>query len=74
MAKSKLISIRMDETALAYVDSYASKHGYLTRSKVINNFVNACLFCCAGDGTEIIANCFDPYDEKLVLNVSKKSL
>lgn len=74
MGKSKLISIRMDETALACVDEYASKHGYLSRSKVINNFVNACLFCCAGDGTKIIANCFDPYDEKLILQVTKKHL
>ena len=72
MPKSKLISIRMDETALANVDAYASKHGYLSRSKVINNFINACLYCCAGDGTEIIANCFDPYDEKLVMQVTKK--
>lgn len=72
MAKSKLISIRVDETALVCIDEYASKYSYLSRSKIINNFINACLYCCAGDGKEIIANCFDPYDEKLVLNVSMK--
>ena len=72
MGKSKLVSIRVDEMALAKIDERASKHGYLTRSKVINNFINACLYCGAGDGTEIIANCFDPYDEKLVMQVTKK--
>lgn len=72
MAKSKLISIRVDEVALEVIDNYAGAHNYLSRSRVINNFINACLYCCDGDGTEIIASCFDPYDEKLVLNVSKK--
>lgn len=72
MAHSKLISIRVNESALAKIDELASKHNYLTRSWIINNLINACLYCCAGDGTDIITNCLDPYDEKLVLNVSKK--
>lgn len=72
MAQTKLISIRVDELALAEIDKRARKHFYLSRSHVINNFINACLYCCAGDGTEIIANCFDPYDEKLVMQVTKK--
>lgn len=39
MTDSKLISVRLDERDLSYIDRYCEEHRYCKRSRVINDAV-----------------------------------
>ena len=73
MAQTKLISIRLDEKILAYIDAVADKHTYLDRSKVIARLLSAMVQCCEYKNLMEVLNCYDPYSDGISIEVKQKN-
>lgn len=73
MAQTKLISVRLDEKILAYIDAVANKHTYLDRSKVIARLLSAMVQCCEYKNIMEVLNCYDPYADGISIEVKQKN-
>ena len=73
MAQTKLISIRLDEKILAYIDAVAAKQTYLDRSKVIARLLSAMVQCCEYKNLMEVLNCYDPYCDGISIEVKQKN-
>lgn len=72
MAQTKLISIRLDEKIVAYIDAVAAKQTYLDRSKVISRLLSAMVQCCEYKNLMEVLNCYDPYSDGISIEVKQK--
>lgn len=73
MSKNRktLVSMRMDDDILTKIDHFLKIHYYYSRTTVVCHLLRA-LFQCGSDGiiNEILRH-FDPYDEGIVITISK---
>lgn len=70
--RTKMVSLRIPKNLLDCVDRYVSRYDYLTRSRVIENCINAVMLCGTDDTRMKVVHSFDPYDDGLVITCSKK--
>lgn len=71
MERSTLISVRLEKPILEAIETIAQGNSYLTRSSIINRFLAAMLFCSPAAERWHVLNCFDPYDEGVIVRISK---
>lgn len=72
MGKSKLISLRMDEETLKFIDDYCSTRRYFNRTYVIQHIIDAVIKCSSsGDFWKLMVS-HDPYSEGIIISVTKK--
>lgn len=73
MAQTKLISVRLDEQLVSYMDEVASKHSYLDRSKIVSRLLSAMVQCCEYKDVMQVLNCYDPYSDGITIEVKQKN-
>lgn len=74
MGKTKLISLRMDEETIRFIDDYCSKRRYINRTYVIQHIVNAFIKCSSPGGLWRLMESYDPYCEGLQISITKKEI
>lgn len=72
MERTKLISMRLDNTDLVVIDEIVKSRGYTNRSRVIKNLVSAMLYCCKDMGLYKVIDCYDPVSDGIIIEVSVK--
>lgn len=72
MGKSKLISLRMDEETIKFIDDYCSKRKYINRTYVIQHIVDAVIKCSSSDDLWRLMETYHPYSDGIVISVTKK--
>lgn len=73
MSKNRktLVSMRMDNDILTQIDDYLKLHTYYSRTTVICHLLRALFQCGRHDVVNEILRHFDPYDEGIVIKISK---
>lgn len=72
MGKSKLISLRMDEETIKFIDNYCSTRGYFNRTYVIQHIVDAVIRCSSSGDLWRLMESYNPYSDGIVISVTKK--
>lgn len=66
MAKSQLISVRIEPEVMRRLEEYVGKQRYMTRSFVINRILNAVLNCAEPGTIYNMINTFHPREKGFV--------
>lgn len=69
--RTRMISLRMNKNVLRDVDRYVRNRRYLSRSRVIELCVTAFMQCATEGSKQRLFESLDPYDDGLVVSVSK---
>lgn len=72
MGKSKLISLRMNEETIKFIDDYCSKRRYFSRSYVIQHIIEAVIKCSSPSDLWRLMESYNPYSDGIVVSVTKK--
>lgn len=72
MGKSKLISLRMDEETVKFIDDYCSKRRYINRTYVIQHIIDAVIKCSSSGDLWKLMESYNPYSDGIVVSVTKK--
>lgn len=72
MGKSKLISLRMNEETIKFIDDYCSKRSYFSRTYVIQHIVDAVIKCSSPEHFWKLMESYYPYSEGIIISVTKK--
>lgn len=72
MGKTKLISLRMDEETIKFIDDYCSKRKYFNRTYVIQHIVDAVVKCSTpGDFWKLMESYY-PYSDGVIISITRK--
>lgn len=72
MGKSKLISLRMDEGTIHFIDNYCSQRRYINRTYVIKHIVDAVIKCSSPSDFWRLMESYNPYSDGIIISVTKK--
>lgn len=72
MGKSKLISLRMDEETIKFIDDYCRTKRYFNRTYVIQHIVDAVIRCSSSGDLWRLMESYNPYSDGIVISVAKK--
>lgn len=72
MSRTKLISLRIDEQTLFWIDELAKGHRYTNRSFVINHLLKAVLQCTDVNQLWKLVHCYDPYSDGIMIFITKR--
>lgn len=72
MGKSKLISLRMNEETIKFIDDYCSKRSYFSRTYVIQHIVDAVIKCSSPGDLWRLMESYYPYSEGIIISITKK--
>lgn len=69
--RKTLVSMRLDNDIVAQLDDFLTLHSYYSRTSVVCHLLRALFQCGGRDSVNEILRHFDPYDEGLVITISK---
>lgn len=72
MGKSKLISLRMNEETIKFIDDYCSKRSYFSRTYVIQHIIDAVIKCSSPEHFWKLMESYNPYSDGIIISVTKK--
>lgn len=72
MGKTKLISLRMEEGIINFIDNYCSQRKYINRTYVIQHIVEGFIKCSSPGDMWRLMESYNPYSDGIVVSVTKK--
>lgn len=71
MLKKQLVSFRLEGEILSKISDLLKNRPYCTRNAAVNHLLKAFLFCSDEDSMIKLLDCYDPFDEKIKICVTK---
>lgn len=73
MRQTKLISLRMDEETIKFIDDFCSKRAYFNRTYVIQHIVDTVIKCSSSGDFWRLMESFQPFSDGIIISVTKKN-
>lgn len=72
MKRTTLISLRINTETLKVVDKLVPLSFGKSRTSVINDLLQALVFCTSDDNIRKVLESYDPYSDGIVVNIDKQ--